>query len=68
MSSRRWWDRAERLGGVLPARRLTATDGEWQQCAADVAARGRLLALWSVAACPALAAACVPHSRSNRAC
>jgi len=49
MSSRRWWDRAERLGGVLPARRLTATDGEWQQCAADVAAaRGCLLALWSV--------------------
>jgi Ni,Fe-hydrogenase III large subunit len=48
VSSRRWWDRAERLGGALPARRLTATDGEWQQCAADVAAAGGcLVALWA---------------------
>ena len=70
MSSRRWWDRAERLGGVLPARRLTATDGpSWQQCAADVAAAGDcLLALWSVDDVSGADAACVPHSRSNRAC
>ncbi len=49
MSSRRWWDRAEPLGGEVPARRLIATDGDWQQCAADVAAAGGcLLALWGV--------------------
>ena len=34
--------------GVLPARRLSVDGGDWRQCAADVAAGGRLLALWAV--------------------
>ena len=47
MSLHRWWDSARELPGTPHARVLDVTRDSWHQVMRDVAAAGRLLALWT---------------------